>query len=74
MSEWQPIETVDYDADMLLGYSQDAERVFPMQWSDRWNAWIDFDGDPAPSVTHWQPLPPPPAPQQHNTSMQGDAG
>jgi len=51
MSEWQPIETVKCDVDVLLLDARSGNH-----WSDS----VDYWGSPPAKATHWMPLPEPP--------------
>jgi hypothetical protein len=74
-------ERMPEDGDMVLGYFIDKPRYRMACWRVRemsghpvpWvhSYWWTYVGDFRPeSVTHWQPLPPPPAP---SSSSEGDA-
>lgn len=85
MSDWQPIETAPQEERVLIWTDTrkdaddfryvhqvcEGEHVILAQvgilYGSEWTK--ELIGKP----THWQPLPSPPTPQQHNTST-GDAG
>jgi hypothetical protein len=60
--KWQPIETAPKDGTKLLLVCADGW-YFVGQWSDRANGHMNWnDGEYTfGNLTHWQPLPPPPA-------------
>jgi hypothetical protein len=71
MSEWQPIETADKNNCILAwgilrgchGYTRDEWKIFIARYSS-WGWWPDAPTGPHYSgcdVTHWMPLPEPPA-------------
>jgi hypothetical protein len=58
---WQPIETAPKDGTEILGWDDCAEGPTVISWNDRWQvAWDATEYRPQP-LTHWRPLPPPPA-------------
>ena len=62
---WQPIETADKKADVLLLYL-DGSGVLPGYWDDERNCWLAcetsglYGGMWHATPTHWMPLPAPP--------------
>jgi len=70
-SEWQPIETAPKDGSLIIGWSDDFTDPVRATWTclHQWDdpkdvfGWVEVDGDWSTSVkmTHWMPLPKPPA-------------
>lgn len=81
MSDWQPISTAPRDGGFVLAYAPRAKPNVTLAfrdttWGEEEAQWVVIEADGMTSFvspTHWQPLPAPPTPQQHNTST-GDAG
>lgn len=72
MSAWQPIETAPKDGTPILVYSREASdpQIVLASWREYQGSpddggWYDWWDNNAPeidaTVTHWQPLPEPPA-------------
>lgn len=60
---WQPIKTAPRDRHAIIGLAWNKQ-VQPIWWSKTYNEWMWADGwhsGQALSMTHWQPLPAPPA-------------
>lgn len=66
--EWQPIETAPKDGTPILIYAprDELRPVREARWftASAWRGWWAYDGDRIVrevSVTHWMPMPEPPA-------------
>jgi hypothetical protein len=58
---WQPIATAPKDGSWVLGYGNDmsiADYPAVIFWDEQWQA---AGGAGVFTVSHWMPLPPPPA-------------
>lgn len=61
-ARWQPIETAPKDGAWIMAYGRDLSiTAYPavIFWDDGWCP--AREGQPGFSVTHWMPLPTPPA-------------
>jgi len=61
MSEWQPIETAPKDGTEILTYRKARLISVASYWPHEGAEWCVSDGVHILNVTHWMPLPPPPA-------------
>ncbi len=62
---WQPVETAPKDGRRFL--VSDGAAVATVWWSAEADEWIGYDTEGAfGAVTHWMPLPPPPAGDNHD--------
>ncbi len=60
--EWQPIETAPQDYTQILAYDARSGITECIRWDEENNTWISsWDHDVFGCVTHWMPLPKPPA-------------
>lgn len=75
MSDWKPISEAPKDGTFILAYQPGvaAPDIVVVSFDEYWSQdgwWMCCDGkNPelplrGPEPTHWQPLPPPPAPDQ----------
>ena len=62
---WQPIETAPKDGRFILLYQGENAMVsghYQINLDrDGHSAWLDYDGNELDVVTHWMPIPEPPA-------------
>jgi hypothetical protein len=62
MSEWQPIETMPKDGGSYIVANAVLGHVAPyICYVIHNNVWSTFDWQYGEAITHWMPLPPPPA-------------
>lgn len=65
--EWQPIETAPKDGRVILAYcptTMDYMRIVPVRWhflASHGDIWVDGNESAWGGLTHWMPLPQPPA-------------
>jgi hypothetical protein len=75
--EWQPIETAPKDGTEFLAYDKRTKKMDVCHWIGRpmnWPSQVQMDGEYGPyedqfghswrDISHWMPLPPPPAIEQ----------
>lgn len=60
--EWQPIETAPRDVDVIVWQAK-REHIDIAMLCDN-DRWVNWYGHKCLSVTHWMPLPAPPAARQ----------
>lgn len=62
-SQWQPIETAPRDGSFVLVCQSRNGIIRTAHWADTWDHWAIASGAMSyiSGVTHWMPLPAPPA-------------
>jgi hypothetical protein len=59
---WQPIETAPKDGSLFLAWCASDDHFFIGRWNKKFQCWsADMRLSEVDDVTHWQPLPSPPA-------------
>ena len=58
--EWRPIETAPKDGRDVMLWDSDLKQAIKAEWCDMADEWVPSD-DGYLELTHWRPLPAPPA-------------
>ena len=71
-NEWQPIETAPKDNTVFLAWRNHATHPLMVRYEPSYDWFANYDGEHVYDLTHWMPLPKPPA---IDTAMaQGEQG
>ena len=59
--EWQPIETAPKDNAVFLAWRKHATHPLMVRYEPSYDWFANYDGEHVYDLTHWMPLPKPPA-------------
>lgn len=60
-NEWQPIETAPKDNTVFLAWRKHATHPLMVRYESSYDWFANYDGEHVYDLTHWMPLPKPPA-------------
>ena len=60
-NEWQPIETAPKDNAVFLAWRKHATHPLMVRYEPSYDWFANYDGEHVYDLTHWMPLPKPPA-------------
>ena len=60
-NEWQPIETAPKDEAVFLAWRKHATHPLMVRYEPSYDWFANYDGEHVYALTHWMPLPKPPA-------------
>ena len=60
-NEWQPIETAPKDNTVFLAWRKHATHPLMVRYEPSYDWFANYDGEHVYDLTHWMPLPKPPA-------------
>lgn len=60
-NEWQPIETAPKDEAVFLAWRKHATHPLMVRYEPSYDWFANYDGEHVYDLTHWMPLPKPPA-------------
>ena len=60
-NEWQPIETAPKDSVVFLAWRKHATHPLMVRYEPSYDWFANYDGEHVYDLTHWMPLPKPPA-------------
>lgn len=63
-NEWQPIETAPKDGTVFLAWRKHATHPLMVSYESLYDWFANYDSEPVYNLTHWMPLPKPPAMSQ----------
>ena len=70
-NKWQPIETAPKDEAVFLAWRKHATHPLMVRYEPSYDWFANYDGEHVYDLTHWMPLPKPPA---IDTMAQGEKG
>lgn len=60
-NKWQPIETAPKDEAVFLAWRKHATHPLMVRYEPSYDWFANYDGEHVYDLTHWMPLPKPPA-------------
>jgi hypothetical protein len=69
-NEWQPIETAPKDNAVFLAWRKHATHPLMVRYEPSYDWFANYDGEHVYDLTHWMPLPKPPA--RYAAILQGE--